>query len=85
MRAWNLLVKDTRLVKLIMIGYRDHLRFRKDAKSVKRVHVGDTVMIHNFFGVHYSVEKRVVKKQMVRKGADGTNNKNVPYICIWFD
>lgn len=85
MRAWNLLVKDARLVNLIMFGFRDHLRFDKKAKSVKRVHVGDTVIIHNYFGPHCQVEKKVIRKRMVWKTEDGKDNRTASFICIWFD
>ena len=60
MRAWPLLVKDQYLVGDISLGNRKYLCFVKAASTAKRVHVGDTVMIHNYFGPHRVVVKSLL-------------------------
>ena len=84
MRAWNLLVEELELVDKIASGFRNNLCFAKESKSIKRVHVGDTVIIHNYSGEHHQVVKKVSKKEMVR-AKRSEDEEESPAICIWFD
>ena len=67
MRAWNLLVKDRKTIEEILLAYRHHVCFAVTAKIVKKVKVGDEIILHNFYGVHMYVEKVVTFKKVVRK------------------
>ena len=84
MRAWNLLVKELELVDKIASGSRNNLCFAKESKSIKKVHVGDTVIIHNCVGEHCRVVKKIAKKKMVRV-KKSEDEEESPAICIWFE
>lgn len=85
MRAWPLLVKDQYLVGDISLGNRKYICFVKSASTAKRVHVGDTVMIHNCFGPHRVVVKKVVEKRMIRRPGQEANPEQVPCIYLRFE
>ena len=67
MRAWNLLVKDRKTVEEILLAYRHHVCFAVTAKTVKKVKVGDEIILHNFYGVHMYVDKVVTSKKVVKR------------------
>ena len=67
MRAWNLLVKDRQTIEDILLARRHHVCFAVTAKTVKKVKVADEIILHNYFGVHCSVDKVVTSKKVVRK------------------
>ena len=67
MRAWNLLVKDRNTIEEILLARRHHVNFAVTAKTVKKVNVGDMIILHNYYGVHMYVEKMVSSKKVVKK------------------
>lgn len=83
MRAWNLVVMKPELVREIQAGTRNCLRFNIRAVSAKRIHIGDTVQIHSYFGQHLVVEKVVSNKTKELATVPG-QDKQSPVICIWF-
>lgn len=66
MRAWNLIVQDFSLVQNLAMGIRNNLYFNLLSACAKRVHIGDTVVIHNYVGEHRKVIKTVAEKKKVK-------------------
>lgn len=88
MRAWNVVVRDYDIVHRILRGHRRHICFRKTARTAKKIHVGDTVIVHNYFGPHLKAEVRCKLKRMLRQPTDAypvdIQPEDYPVIVIVF-
>lgn len=85
MRVWNLVVRDVTTVLDLAMHARNDLLFKRACVTARRVKVGDTVRVHNYYGGHRVATRVVVGKKMYKNAPPpGVDVGQLPLLQLQF-